>query len=83
MVGVNARRNERSFRFGWRNDVVFFGFTPVLVRADRIVVLRSGEIIEQGTHDLLLRAGGHYAELYNAYFRHQSLEYIQTALGGG
>ena len=44
-------------------------------------MLRSGTIIEQGTHELLLRAGGHYAELYNAYFRHQSLEYIQTAPG--
>jgi ATP-binding cassette subfamily B protein len=22
--------------------------------------------------------GGHYAELYNAYFRHQSLEYIEN-----
>ena len=50
-------------------------------RADRIVVLRAGAIIEQGTHERLLRAGGHYAKLYNAYFRHQSLEYIQTAPG--
>jgi hypothetical protein len=23
--------------------------------------------------------GGHYAELYNTYFRHQSLEYIENA----
>ena len=50
-------------------------------RADRIVVLRSGDIIEQGAHEDLLQAGGHYAELYNAYFRHQSLEYVQTAPG--
>ena len=40
-------------------------------RADRIVVLRSGEIIEQGSHQDLLATGGHYAELYDAYFRHQ------------
>ena len=50
-------------------------------RADRIVVLRSGEVIEQGSHQDLLAAGGHYAELYDAYFRHQSLEYVQTAPG--
>ena len=31
--------------------------------------------MEEGTHDALLRAGGHYAELYNTYFRHQSPDY--------
>ena len=43
--------------------------------ADRIIVLRSGKIIEQGNHESLMTQGGHYAELYNTYFRHQSLEY--------
>ena len=47
--------------------------------ADRIIVLRQGEIIEEGTHDQLLAGGGHYAELYNTYFRHQSLDYIERA----
>ena len=42
-------------------------------------MLREGKIIEEGTHDSLLRRGGHYAELYNTYFRHQSLEYIEEA----
>ena len=46
--------------------------------ADRIIVLARGEIIEEGTHDDLLAQGGHYAELYNTYFRHQSLEYIEA-----
>ena len=46
------------------------------VRAsDRIIVLRQGSIIEEGDHDRLLADGGHYAELYNTYFRHQSLDY--------
>jgi ATP-binding cassette subfamily B protein len=45
--------------------------------ADRIVVMRQGAIIEQGNHDGLLRQGGHYAELYNTYFRHQSLAYVE------
>ncbi len=44
--------------------------------ADRIIVLRSGKIIEEGSHNSLLAQGGHYAELYNTYFRHQSLETI-------
>lgn len=47
--------------------------------ADRIIVLNNGEIIEQGSHDELMAAGGHYAELYDTYFRHQSLDYVEAA----
>lgn len=47
--------------------------------ADRIIVLRQGKIIESGSHDSLMAQGGHYAELYNTYFRHQSLKYIEQA----
>lgn len=47
--------------------------------ADRIIVLRQGEIIEEGSHEFLMEQGGHYAELYNTYFRHQSLDYIESA----
>ena len=62
-----------------RTAIVIAHRLSTIKRADRIVVLRAGEIIEQGGHERLLQAGGHYAELYNAYFRHQSLEYVQTA----
>ncbi len=47
--------------------------------ADRILVMQQGEIIEEGNHQELLAAGKHYAELYNTYFRHQSLEYVEEA----
>jgi ATP-binding cassette subfamily B protein len=47
--------------------------------ADRIIVLQSGKILEQGSHDNLLTLNGHYATLYNTYFRHQSLEYIEQS----
>jgi ATP-binding cassette subfamily B protein len=47
--------------------------------ADRIMVMKGGEIIEEGSHKTLLEKGLHYAELYNTYFRHQSLEYVEEA----
>jgi ATP-binding cassette subfamily B multidrug efflux pump len=39
-----------------------------IARMDRLVVLEGGRIVESGTHDELLRLGGHYEKLW----RHQS-----------
>ena len=36
--------------------------------ADCILVMRDGHIVERGTHDELLVAGGFYAELYSSQF---------------
>ncbi len=47
--------------------------------ADRIVVMEKGRIIQEGDHGSLLAQGGHYAMLYNTYFRHQSLAYVEQA----
>jgi len=66
-------------------DVVMRSRTSIIIAhrlstvrsADRIIVMRAGQIIEHGNHIALLEQGGHYAELYNTYFRHQSLEYIE------
>ena len=38
--------------------------------ADLILVMKSGNIIEQGTHEELLLKGGFYSELYNSQFAH-------------
>ena len=36
--------------------------------ADLILVMRDGDIVEQGNHEQLLAAGGFYADLYNSQF---------------
>ena len=36
--------------------------------ADLILVMKDGDIIEQGNHETLLEKGGFYAELYNSQF---------------
>jgi len=38
--------------------------------ADVILVMRDGNIVEQGTHDGLIKQNGYYAELYNSQFDH-------------
>jgi ATP-binding cassette, subfamily B, bacterial len=43
-----------------------------IMRADLILVLEHGEIVERGTHQELLTRGGRYAELYELQFRGQA-----------
>jgi ABC-type multidrug transport system fused ATPase/permease subunit len=62
-----------------RTAIVIAHRLSTVRHADRIIVLRKGAIIEAGGHNQLLERGGHYAELYNTYFRHQSLDYIERA----
>jgi ABC-type multidrug transport system fused ATPase/permease subunit len=67
-------------------ETVMVGRTAIVIAhrlstvrfADRIIVLEQGRILEEGSHAVLLSSGGHYARLYDAYFRHQSVEYIES-----
>jgi ABC-type multidrug transport system fused ATPase/permease subunit len=61
-----------------RTAIVIAHRLSTIKNADRIIVMDRGEIIGEGTHAALMAQGGHYAELYNTYFRHQSLEYIEA-----
>ncbi len=45
--------------------------------ADVILVMRDGDIVEQGSHDELMGKGGFYAELYNSQFEGQGA--VETA----
>ncbi len=60
-----------------RTAIVIAHRLSTVRHADRIIVMANGRIIEEGRHDDLIARGGHYAELYNTYFRHQSLAYIE------
>ena len=46
--------------------------------ADLILVMRDGDIVEQGNHDELLERDGFYAELYNSQFEHVDEEVGMT-----
>jgi len=63
-----------------RTAIVIAHRLSTIRTVDRIIVLDHGSIVEEGSHEALLRRGGPYSHLYNTYFRHQSPEYQP---GGG
>jgi ATP-binding cassette subfamily B protein len=59
-------------------DVLLAGRTAILIahrlttamKADRIVVVEDGRIVETGSHDQLVERGGRYAEMYATWISH-------------
>ena len=55
-----------------RTSVVIAHRLSTIRRADRIIVIEGGKIAEMGTHNELLRARGHYYDLYTQQFRRET-----------
>ena len=56
-----------------RTSFVIAHRLSTIKNADLILVLKDGDILEQGTHEQLLAKGGFYADLYNSQFEKASL----------
>lgn len=52
-----------------RTTIIIAHRLSTVQKADRIIVLRQGQIIEQGTHKTLLAQNGEYAALYQHQFK--------------
>jgi ATP-binding cassette subfamily B protein len=57
-----------------RTTILISHRTSTVRDADQIVVLVEGQIVERGTHDELLAAGGYYADLYQKQLLEEELE---------
>jgi ABC-type multidrug transport system fused ATPase/permease subunit len=54
-----------------RTSIVIAHHLATIRRADVIYVLKDNTLVERGSHDELLAAGGLYAELYEIQFRQE------------
>lgn len=64
---INIQKAMRTLMKG-RTCFVIAHRLSTIQNADVILVLRDGKVIEQGSHDELMKAGGFYSSLYNSQF---------------
>jgi len=60
-----------------RSTLIIAHRLGTVLRADRIVVIEHGRIVEEGRHDELVRADGVYARLYRGQFRAANAEMLE------
>jgi ABC-type multidrug transport system fused ATPase/permease subunit len=54
-----------------RTSIVVAHRLSTIKDADMVLVIQEGKIVEQGTHDKLLKNNGVYRKLYELQFKHQ------------
>lgn len=69
--------------FAGRTALVIAHRLSTAARADLIVVVRDGRIVERGSHEELLALDGHYADMYLAWMRQRARRTARDAEGGG
>ena len=67
-VPVELRKSRTAFVIAHRLGTIR--------RADMIVVLEAGEIVQRGTHDELMAAGGRYKELHDMQYGWETERYV-------
>ncbi|TFE53064.1 ABC transporter ATP-binding protein [Streptomyces sp. ICN441] len=67
-LATEAQVNQATDRLtGRRTTLVVAHRLTTAARADRVVVMADGRVVEDGTHDQLLARGGRYAELWRTF----------------
>ncbi len=68
-ISENSIQQALEIMMKGRTSIVIAHRLSTILKADKILVLKGGQIVEQGTHEDLLALGGVYRELYETQFR--------------
>ncbi len=77
-LGESLIRSALERLLAGRTSVVVAHRLSTVLRADLILVLDNGLLVEQGTHGELLARGGLYTKLYDTQFRQQEQQVVAT-----
>ena len=68
-ISENSIQQALEVMMQGRTSIVIAHRLSTILKADKILVLKGGQIVEQGRHEELLSQGGVYRELYETQFR--------------